>query len=414
VRAVFHDAVINEVMSGAANSPSVQYVEIRMRAPFQNSIGGTRLTAFSCDGSTHAVLLQLGGFDSVPNEGPGVTWIMASPSGAAFLTAAGITPDFTWDSGTTGSIAPACGMVCWGAPGDFSVPDPMSWNASNPNAYTDCVAYGGYTGPRKTMPGYGGGPTAGTPSALAAGDGMLSLSRAADTNNNVADFALACPTPTNNAGNVGSFGACTPPSTTTTLTSPTTTTTGTAPRATTTTLPPGTAQPLAGAKLALRDNPANAAKRALQVVSRDAAVNLGAGNGTSDDPTGGGGRLRVRTTAGCGAAGADACDDTYDLPPSGWTRTGKGANKGYRYRDGAQANGPIKSVVVKPGRRRLVSAKGKGSGLGHMLLATPAPVDIVLSTGTRDYCLRFGGTPRVTKTGRQYVAAGAPAPVTCR
>ena len=29
----------------------------------------------------------------------------------------GITPDFTWDNGVTGSIPTSCGMVCWGAPG---------------------------------------------------------------------------------------------------------------------------------------------------------------------------------------------------------------------------------------------------------------------------------------------------------
>jgi hypothetical protein len=219
-RAVFHLAHIAEVMSGAGGNPAIQYVEIRMNSGSQQVVHDTRLTAFNCDGSSFSVLLLVP--TDVTNQGVNVRWIMASPSGAAFLAASGITPDFTWDNSVTGNINPTCGMVCWGAPG--IVPPAPTWDASNPNNYVDCVGYGGYTGPTKTST-HDGTPTSGTPTTLPPGDGTLSLTRTGFTGNNIADFALACPTPENNNGNQGNFGACTPPTTTTVTTTTVTTTT---------------------------------------------------------------------------------------------------------------------------------------------------------------------------------------------
>src|SRR5207244_6804104 len=172
------------------------------------------------------------------------------------------------------------------------------------------------------------------------------------------DCALACPPPTNNGPSdggtevTGSFAACTEPTTTTTL--PPTTTTTTRPRATTTTttVPAGTDRPLAGRKLVLRDNPSSIAKRKLTVLSTDAAIELGAGNGSADDPRFGGGTLRVRTGGGCGASGVIPCDSTYSLPASGWKLVGRRPNRGYRYSDPTRANGPIKAVILKSGKPR--------------------------------------------------------------
>src|SRR5439155_845241 len=103
-------------------------------------------------------------------------------------------------------------------------------------------------------------------------EGVHSLVRQTNASN---DFALACPTPTNNgplegAEVTGSFGACTEPTTTTTLRATTTT----RPRATTTTttVPAGTDRPLSGKKLVLKDNPSNPARRKLMVLSIDAAI----------------------------------------------------------------------------------------------------------------------------------------------
>jgi hypothetical protein len=222
--AVFHIAVIDEVMSGAGGDPTVQYVEIRMLSGLQNSVCHSRLTVFRCqaDGGGSQVLIDnLGGAGAVnpclANQGADVRWIMASPSGATFLTKSGISPDFTWDSGVTGGIPTSCGMVCWGAPGTLTPPpNPPTWDATNPANYVDCVAYGAYDGTAEPL---GNPPATATP-----GSGTFSLTRT-DSAMFTNAFDLACPTPTNNAGATGNFGACSPPtSTTTTATTSTTTT----------------------------------------------------------------------------------------------------------------------------------------------------------------------------------------------
>ena len=410
-RAAFHLALIDEVMSGAGGNANVQLVEIRMLAMFQSSVAATRLTAFNCDGTSFAVLLQVP--FNVPNSGANVRWLMASPNDATFSAASGIHADFYWDNASAGNIDPTCGMVCWGAPGGF-VPPPATWDPSDPNQYTDCVAYGGYTGTRKTTPGYMGGPTAGTPTTSAPGDGTHSLSRSRNTNDNAADFGLACPTPTNNGvsgmpGMIGDFGPCTEPTTTTSTTHTTTTTL----RPTTTTIPPGTDLPISGKKLLLKEDPANPAKRKLVAFSHDAGINLGAGNGSPDDPTLGGASLRVHSKAGCGTAGAQACDDTYSLPVGTWKLIGKaGQNKGYTYKDPTLANGPIRSAAVKAGKAHTVLVMGKGSGLGDGVGSDPSPVDVVLKLGAKRYCMSFGGTEKL-KVGKKATLQNAPVPGAC-
>jgi hypothetical protein len=216
--AVFHVSHISEIMSGVGADPTVQYVEVSMDSTFQNAVGNTRLTAFNCNGTSHQVLMIVP--SNVANQGAGVKWIMASQS---FAAASGITPDFTWNTVTDGSIDPVCGMVCWGAPG-IVPPMPGTWMETDPNQYVDCIAYGGYTGPTKTSDPDADGvnSSSGTPTNLPPGDGSQSLTRTGSTNDNLADFALVCPpTPTNNAGMMGVVGCTT---TTTTTTSTTTTT----------------------------------------------------------------------------------------------------------------------------------------------------------------------------------------------
>jgi hypothetical protein len=127
VRAAFHIAVIDEVMSGVNNgtvgNSNIQYVEIRQLFSGQNNVCHTRLTVFKCqaDGGGFQVLIDnLGGPTAtqpcVPNGTAGARWIMASPDGATFLAASGITPDAIWNNAATGRIPTSCGMVCWGAP----------------------------------------------------------------------------------------------------------------------------------------------------------------------------------------------------------------------------------------------------------------------------------------------------------
>ena len=167
---------------------------------------------------------------------------------------------------------------------------------------------------------------------------------------------------------------------------------------------PGTTSPtaentLSGQKLLLKATVPARAK--LSVASRDPAIAVTPVGGASDDPTIVGGRLRIATTQGL------AFDVTHVLPASGWTATGSpGAVTQYKFKSKV---GPIRTVVVRNGK--VLKATGKGIGLGIAIGTDPNPVGLVLTTGTRHYCLEFGGTTTL-KPG-QYKAKDAPAPGTC-
>lgn len=191
--------------------------------------------------------------------------------------------------------------------------------------------------------------------------------------------------------------------TTTTSTSTTIVTASTAPATTTTTLPPTVDQLVSGSKLQLRDAPGKAQRRALALRSTDAALTLGGGNGSADDPRTGGATLRVRSVAG-------AFDTTYPLPASGWKRIGKeGAGKGYRYVDRKLVSGPLASLTLKP---KLLVVSGRGAGLQQTLTANPDPVSVALTVGGARYCLSFGGTVKYV-AGKKLSAANANAPTLC-
>ena len=190
-RALFHVAVIGEVMTSYDGDPNVQFVEILMLAIFQPFVTNSVLGAFDASGN------YLGDVLVVPNnlgrDGAFVPWIMGT---AQFAAVSGLTPDFIMPAG----LPTGGGMVCWGAPG-LAPPPPESWDHTNPLNYVDCLAYGSYSGPSNSL--------VGTPTALDA-DGH-SLVRIGATNDNATDFACGDPaTPTDNAGNSGSLVATTP------------------------------------------------------------------------------------------------------------------------------------------------------------------------------------------------------------
>jgi len=146
----------------------------------------------------------------------------------------------------------------------------------------------------------------------------------------------------------------------------------------------GVDAPLTGKVLTLR----TAAQNSVSAKSKDSSIDLGGGVGSADDPTVSGGSLRVRSVVG-------GFDDTYPMPAGSWSVIGDPSNaKGYRYKDPDQANGPIKVAMLRSGK--LIKAVGKGAGLNHTLAANPDPVDVVLQTGTKRYCMTFAGTVRFT------------------
>jgi hypothetical protein len=190
-------------------------------------------------------------------------------------------------------------------------------------------------------------------------------------------------------------GACYLPSITTTTTSTTTSTSST-----TSTLP----TLLPGKKLLLKDNATKPQKKALQVIAKDPAVDLIL-PGSPSDPTIVGGTLRVVGTIGTSVGGA--FDDTYDLPAANWQPIKKkNPDKGYKFKKGD----PIKSVLLKNGK--MAKIKGKGAGLGHNLATQPNSVGVVLTIGTRTFCLGFGGEEKF-KENKKLLAKNAPIPNGC-
>ena len=80
-----------------------------------------------------------------------------------------------------------------------------------------------------------------------------------------------------------------------------------------------------------------------------------------------------------------------------------------RYKDKLGAAGPVTSAQVKTGK--FFKAAGKGVALGHTLATDPSPVDVVLTVGTRQYCVHFGGVEKF-KVGK-LSAKDAPAAGAC-
>jgi glucose/arabinose dehydrogenase len=165
---------------------------------------------------------------------------------------------------------------------------------------------------------------------------------------------------------------------------------------------------LVGKALTLRDNPANAARKSVATVSRDAGIDLGGGVGSLDDPTIHGGSLRIVSTAG-------GFDDTYPMPSTFWSYIGKPADgKGYKYKDTQQVSGPIKAATVRNGK--MLRVTGRGMGLSHTLASNPDPVSAVLQTGTKHYCMTVGtstGARTTFKANKVFTAKNASTPGAC-
>jgi len=190
-------------------------------------------------------------------------------------------------------------------------------------------------------------------------------------------------------------------STLTTLPGSTTTTTTTLPGGTTTTtvVGGGPGIPLLGKKLIIKRNPANPSKTLVKAVAKDPIVDLGAGNGSSDDPVLQGGGVRIALSGGF--------DGDFSIPSDRWKYLKKpGKGRGYK----AKAATPIKVVVVKPGK--LLKVVGKGSALAVDLATEPTSVEIVVRIGGRRYCMRFVGTHAFV-AGRKLVSKSAERPVAC-
>jgi len=154
-------------------------------------------------------------------------------------------------------------------------------------------------------------------------------------------------------------------------------------------------------KLVLQAKAGKARKRALLLIAKD-DIDLGAGAGSDDDPTVHGGWLRVFSSSVDGAF-----DDTYPLAVGKWKPIRKSKpEKGYRYGKGD----PIKSILVKGGKR--IRIVGKGAGLGHSLGLDPNPVLVELAIGDRRFCMEFGGTTN-HRADKKFIARNTRRPSGC-
>jgi hypothetical protein len=186
-------------------------------------------------------------------------------------------------------------------------------------------------------------------------------------------------------------------------TTTTTATTTTATTTTTTTLPAGVDDLITGKSLKLKDY-VDPTRKSAKATSKDPTIDLGGGANSPDDPTVNGGSLRVQSTPG-------GFDHTYPMPAIGWSYIGDPSDaKGYKYKDADLVYGPVKTGTVKNGK--LVKVSGKNSGLLFTLATNPDPVATVLQTGTKRYCMSFGGTTSF-EANRRFSAKDAPAPSSC-
>jgi len=185
--ATFHLAHIHRIMTGLGASTDVQYVEIDMNASGQNLVSGTKLIAYHTDGSFDHVVLTVASDLSSAQKRP---WIMAS---SAFATAAGITPDFTFDSSAGKGLPARDAMVCWGNPTDPTKPTSFGM--------VDCVSYGNFTGPGNSF-------TSAANPLNPFGHGLVNV---ANTGSSASDFACEDPAmPGNNALQIAEIAATSP------------------------------------------------------------------------------------------------------------------------------------------------------------------------------------------------------------
>jgi hypothetical protein len=157
----------------------------------------------------------------------------------------------------------------------------------------------------------------------------------------------------------------------------------------------GVEDPVSGRTLALRQRQQSA--RLVLVADTPIVAPL---PGTGEDPTLRGALLDI---------GNPRTGETARLaaPASGWSVNSLGTV--FRFRASSRSAPGIRSIVIRHGRRLKLKATTVG-----ITLDEPAQgvVAVVLTAGTRRYCLLFGGDVRRDEPGR-FAARNAPPPSAC-
>ena len=186
-RALFHVAVISEVLTSYDGDDSIQFIEIEMLFVLQNVVGGSVIARFDRDGVylDDVIVLPLPPTPQdppVPNHGVGVTYLLATQ---AFVDRTSLDPEFIIPA----TLPTSGGMICFGGGGGVLPLIPPDWDRDDLDSYVDCLAYGDYSGPT--------GIHSGDPTPLVAVG--HSLKRISETEDNLMDFRCGDPlTPTNN------------------------------------------------------------------------------------------------------------------------------------------------------------------------------------------------------------------------
>ena len=346
-QAVFHVSDIDEVLTSYGGDPNVQFVEMRMLAPFQNGVANSVFAAFDSTGTYVGDILVVPG--NVANGNTDDRWLIGT---SAFQTATGLAPDFIMP---TGVLPTGGGMVCYGGGGGLVPQNPPTWSRTTFTNYVDCVAYGTYSGSSNAL--------IGTPTSLD-GDGH-SLQRIGSTHNNSADFSCADPaTPTNNSGTSASMTATAPCPAPTPTATPTITPTATPTPLDCPAAPDGTClNPFAKGLLLVKEAPAGKEKFIAKMIGGPATVQTDLGNPLMSGGTayhvclydGGGslvGKLNVdRAGATCGSA---ACWKAVGGDPPG--------GKGYKYKDKAATADGVTQILYLSGTAGKTKALVKGAG----------------------------------------------------
>jgi hypothetical protein len=177
-QAIFHLMKIREVHEGGGTS--ADYVELQMYAAGQNFVSGHYLVAYDGAGNQFGSPYQ---FPSNAGNGQNQSTILVADSNPI-----GVTPDFV--EPVTNLLVGTGGSVCF--------------LDTLPSTGIDCVTWGPTTMPPTTNPSPVGTPAA----AMNAGEALertiapncpTLLEDADDTNDSATDFALATPSPRNNA-----------------------------------------------------------------------------------------------------------------------------------------------------------------------------------------------------------------------
>lgn len=195
--ASFHIMQIEQVIGGYCGDPSVQAVQLRMRAGGQNFISGQRLVAFDTTGANPVILISFP--DHADNGGTGLRILAAT---ADFATAGGPEPDFI----LTNSIPPeylAAGKLTFQTSGG-TVYWSLAWGGSdytgtNTSSDTTNDDDGNFSPPFPDSLPYSGNTAVRFTGA--AGD---------ESTNNLADYERSASpaTFTNNAGVEGALADC--------------------------------------------------------------------------------------------------------------------------------------------------------------------------------------------------------------